>query len=41
MWIVESRLNHKFYALKKIPSYSLDPYEKEALQVGMEWRIQV
>ena len=41
VWIVESRLNHKFYALKKIPSYSLDPYEKEALQVGMEWRIQV
>lgn len=41
VWIVESRLNHKFYALKKIPSYSLDPYEKEALQVGMDWRIQV
>ena len=38
VWIVESRLNHKFYALKKIPAYSLDPYEKEALQAGMERR---
>ena len=34
VWIVESRQNHRFYALKKIPQYSLDKYERSALQVN-------
>lgn len=34
VWIVESRQNHRFYALKKIPQYSLDKYERSTLQVN-------
>ncbi len=33
VWIVESRQDHHFYALKKIPHYSLNAYERSALQV--------
>ena len=35
VWIVESRQNHQFYALKKIPQYSLNKYERSALQVSL------
>ena len=33
VWIVEDKHDHKFYALKKVALWSLEPYEKEALAV--------
>lgn len=34
--IVESKQDHKFYAMKKIALYALTPYELTALKVGCE-----
>lgn len=34
MWIAENRVDHQFYAVKKIGVFSLDSYERVTLSVA-------